>query len=96
MKRPRLLDVFGLMIPIEYVDPDTIGGDYGEYCREFKTIKINEELKSHTMIQTIIHELGHAIFDRAGFNQSIGPELEEVLCETFATIIEENFILKTK
>jgi hypothetical protein len=46
--------------------------------------------------QTLNHEFLHAVLDRIGFNQTdIGQNLEEMIVDTLATFIDENYDFKT-
>lgn len=38
----------------------------------------------------LIHEINHVILERAGLNQALSSELQEVICEVFATVYMEN------
>ena len=96
MKRPDLFQVFGQIIPVEYVEPESIDNDYGEYCRKNKDIKINKSIDSEELMATLVHELGHALSDRVGLRQAINHELEEIMCEAFAVVITENFKLSPR
>jgi hypothetical protein len=49
--------------------------------------------KFNNKAHTFFHEYNHVIWDRAGLNQTnIGTNIQEILCETFATAYTENFI----
>lgn len=68
---------------------------YGIYDPESKTIYIDEDLPPKTARETLIHECGHALFDRAGLSQSkIASDLEEIIVEQFTIMFVENFMPK--
>lgn len=46
------------------------------------------------LLYTLGHEIGHAIFRRAGFIQAVDPKLEEVMVDTFAKVFVELFDMK--
>ena len=47
-------------------------------------------------LSTILHEIGHAIFQEHSFNQSIGIQLEEVIVDTIAKVLDENFNIRMR
>ena len=62
------------------------------YCdREGKEIVIAKELNLPDAFQTLLHEIGHAVFSRIGLMQAINPEVEEIVVESIATAFSENF-----
>ena len=87
------VNVLGLVIPIERDDIrlQALGAmgayDYGE-----KTIYLQSEYDSaDELVSTLVHEMGHAVLDRVG--GTLGGTLEEILVETIALVITENFQL---
>jgi Zn-dependent peptidase ImmA (M78 family) len=54
-----------------------------------KTIYICSELNEHEQILTLFHECTHAVHYIYGLNQVISPELQEILCESTANMIED-------
>jgi len=94
MKKTQCFVVFGQLVPIEYEDGLARNeGSAGEYCDKEKFIKIDSELEGDDLSLTQIHEGGHAVCDRIGLSQGISKELEEVIVDSFATFIVENFKL---
>ena len=62
-----------------------------------KLIMINSDLSKDEFNQTLIHELGHAMFHAIGLHQtSIGYNLEEIIVENFSKIVVEKFNVKLK
>lgn len=60
-------------------------------------IHINDRIKEDVQIMaTLLHEMGHGMFHRIGLEQAISHELEEIITESFATMIIENFNLTFK
>lgn len=68
------------------------------YCNTLeKKIVIDKSLKGTARMQTEIHELGHAIFCRTALVQTdISLNLQEIICDTFATVMTENYRLTPK
>ena len=69
---------------------------FGLYSSMQKKILIAEDQTKEEAISTLVHESIHALFDRAGVNQSINGEIEEVIAEQVAIMITENFSLTLK
>jgi len=97
MKNIKSVDIFGSLVPIDFMDNlhKEIDAD-GVFCEVNKTIKIDSSLEDMILVATILHEVGHAIFDRIGLGQGVAKEYEETLVEAFATCITENFIIKPR
>lgn len=89
------LNVLGLKVPVKYKELDN---NYrGLYTFEDKAITIDTNQSPQQMLETIIHELGHAIFDRAGIRQAhISQDAQEIIVENFSTVLLENFNLRLK
>lgn len=58
-------------------------------CVDFETKEIKVVNDEKVMLH-LLHECNHAILERAGLNQALSPELQEVICEVFATVYMEN------
>lgn len=83
----KTLHILGKKIKIREVD---LGSDYhGLYVENQNMILINKSSSEKTA--TLIHEMIHAIFKRASFNQAINDQLEEVIADIIANVIDENF-----
>ena len=97
MKKALVFDIFGAIIPVEYVT-DLIGdeGAEGIYCAKTKSIQIDDSLENDDYMMTLIHEFFHGISDRISLNQALDERLEEIICDAFAKCIVENFEIKTK
>ena len=65
---------------------------FGYYDPEKFSIYIDKELSKKDYQSTLIHEMGHALFHRAGLGQSkLGRDLEEIIVEQYSHMISENF-----
>lgn len=94
MRKPTSLKVFGQRVAIKYVR--YIKDAHGDYDYHTKQIRLEESLKGKLFVETLIHEAIHAVFDRVGLNQAIDHNLEEIVCDNVAKMIEENFVLEIK
>lgn len=82
--------VFGEEYHLEVL-PDEDSRVMGRFDSSEKKIFIREKLSERDFFHTLIHEIGHGLFYRNSFYQSIPSELEEVIVDSFATIMVENF-----
>lgn len=87
---PKSVDVFGIKYKVKM---EVIEGLAGQCDRVNCILTINPELSEVEQFQTLLHEIGHAVFSRIGLIQAISPELEEVIVESLATAFSENFDL---
>ena len=90
MRKVKKINVFGRNIAVKEAD---IEGFMGIFDGVKKEITINNKLSKKDYVPTLLHEMGHALFDRAGLRQSIPNELEEIVVEQFSDMINENFKL---
>lgn len=86
------LNILGRDIPVKTGETDE--DNCGEYHK--KAITILDGLTEREYIVTLIHEGGHAFFDRIGLTGHIPSTTEEVIVEGFATWLTENFHIKVK
>lgn len=69
----------------------------GYYDPEQKIIGIDEGLTGDDFWHTVMHEACHAMMHRTGVMQStISRDTQEIICENVATMILENFKLRSK
>ena len=91
----RKVNVYGQDYKIHYVkDLAITHGDDGACYPSRSRIEIEKDCNDKE--QTTLHELGHALFHRLGWSQGIDDNLEEIIVETYATFITENFEIKWK
>lgn len=92
----KTVNILGQKVKI--VEMDLEGSLLGFYKYKEQYIAIEEKEDSHSpnKLNTLIHEMTHAVFHRSGVTQALSNELEEVICENIATMIIENFDLKLK
>lgn len=87
---PKSVTVFGEKFKV-IRKPLTAEGLAGYCDRSNNTIVVASELITIDAFQTLLHEIGHAVFGRIGLMQAINPELEEIVVESLATCFVENF-----
>lgn len=68
-------------------------GIKGLYKYAEKSIVIDATLKGIDLDHTLMHEVAHALMYRSSVYQSLAPALEEVIVDTLATLLVENFAL---
>jgi Zn-dependent peptidase ImmA (M78 family) len=92
-KLPRKITVMGRDIPIKYVSKKKVGamiqnaeGIWDSYER---CIYINKEAPRNIQLYYIYHEIGHAMKNFVGLDQVIQAEFQEVIVQSYATLIED-------
>ena len=69
----------------------------GIFQSDKRVIFLEKTLPRHEKIHTLIHELGHAVLWRVSIVQcGLAPEVEEMIADTFATLMVETFNLRFK
>jgi len=89
--------VFGYLCPV-IVKKELIEQDI-ECHGLFKDNKIYiaKHKDKEIMFHTLLHEMGHALFHRISINQAgIPHELQEIIVDTYATMLLENFKMEKK
>lgn len=102
MKIPKTIDIYGKPFKIKFQEDLT--DEFGTPCDgiiDKETIYINtylkEKDKKEVLIQSILHELFHGVIRRLGLKQAnFSDDLEEIICDSFATYVAENFIVEFK
>jgi len=97
MKYPSSVTIYGAEYQIQVEKDLVLEGvacDGLCYIKERK-ILIDSSIKDPAVFKEIlIHEMGHALMDRLGFNLlGIPPELEELLVQGIAVMVTESFKL---
>ena len=91
----KSLNVLGWVVKVVYKEIDN------NYCGLFyaneSLIEINNTLSPEKAKETILHELFHAAWIRAGIDQTgISHDTQEIICEQFAKVLCENFKISKK
>ena len=90
MKRPSQVIVLGEKYKIKLIKDLKSKGICGECDFDKKIISIDSSLKKDDYWSTLIHEIGHAIFNEASINQAISHDLEEVIVDLFSRVMTKN------
>jgi Zn-dependent peptidase ImmA (M78 family) len=92
-KLPKSVQVFGRKIPIKLVPKEELNsyiqGAEGIWDTYTRTIYINKEAPLIVQKYYIYHEMGHAIKTFTGLDQILNPELQEIIVQSYATLIED-------
>ena len=93
MKHSKYLKILGKKIKIVFRDM-TEENVCGHYLYNKNMIEINNTLDVATQQITLLHELIHAVFHRAGIhNANVSHDIEEVIADQVSKVILENFKL---
>jgi Zn-dependent peptidase ImmA (M78 family) len=94
----KAFQVFGQEIKVELQKgPLFVDGEHclGYYDTEKKLIVIDKGLPLTTKLQTLYHELGHALLYRLGLEKtSLHHDVHEIIVEGYAKFISDNFKMK--
>jgi Zn-dependent peptidase ImmA (M78 family) len=95
LKIPKKINIFGKLSKIEIVKDLRLYGVQkvdGLFCPVTKVISIEAEQTNDAIMQTLVHEFGHAIMNRISLTQSgLSAELEEIIVDSFSTFMNETF-----
>lgn len=92
----RKISVLGKIITIEEKDLSEFGAYHGLYVDKDSKILLNKNDTPEQKLETLIHEIGHAISRRGSLNQAITSELEEIICDQWAVVLSEIFDMSLK
>lgn len=93
MKNSKYLKVLGKKIKVVFRDM-TEENVCGHYLYTQGLIEINNTLDPLTQQVTLLHELVHAVFDRAGIHSAnISHDIEEIIADQVSKVVLENFKL---
>ena len=91
------LSIFGdsIFVTFKPVVLDSSGNEVsGSYCRKEKKIEISLEANKYKkdISEAFLHEFIHSVIHRLGlYNAELSHDLEEILCDTIAVALSENF-----
>ena len=87
------INIFGLKYKV--MKTKDIGTSGVANCNyDLKIIKIREDQKGQKYDECLIHEIAHAVFDRIGVGSTkLNPDFEEIICDSLAKVISENYKL---
>lgn len=93
MKMPTELEVMGRVIPLRYVQKEDldkmISNAEGIWDTYTRTIYLNHEAPVEVKFYYTFHEAGHAVMTFTGLDQVMAPEIQEIVVQSFATLIED-------
>lgn len=92
----KTLTVFGKKVKVKTQAGLTQKGVCGLFLAEEGQIVLCSSLKGEERLQTLLHEFFHAVIARVSVNQAINNEIEEVIVDTLATALIENFTVDIK
>ncbi len=87
------IEVFGLVYKVVKAKVLSTGGvancDYKK-----KLIQIRSDMVGQKSDECLLHEIGHAVIDRVGGGSTkLPPDLEEIIVDSIAKVVSENFKL---
>lgn len=96
MKIPSKVTIYGQDYKIKFEKDCQVNGIPCEgYCntREYVIyLDVSLKKKPAFLKEVLIHEMGHGLLDRLGFHLvGFPPELEEILVQAVAVMMNENF-----
>jgi ribosome-associated translation inhibitor RaiA len=87
------IEVMGRKLPVKFVTKEELNqmiqnaeGIWDTYER---TIFISKDAPVKIQLYYCYHEAGHAVMTFTGLDQIIAPDLQEVIVQSFATLIED-------
>jgi Zn-dependent peptidase ImmA (M78 family) len=90
---PKSLTIFGRNIKVKYLSKNKmdaiIPGAAGIWESTNQVIFICNEYSKEYQKYTLKHEVGHAIMSLTGLDQVIQAELQEIIVQSYATLIED-------
>ena len=98
---PRTVEVFGTTYSIKEVrdlhNPLNLSEKVdGCFLSEKKQILIESNQKREDKYVSLVHELGHAMFDRLFSSSGLSDEMEELIVDNNAVLMNEIFRLAIK
>ena len=68
----------------------------GIWASDLRTIFLSKELNKDETLYTLCHEIGHVLFTKTGIDQVIAPELQEIIVQSYATVLVDIIKKRTK
>ena len=87
---PDSLEIFGQTYSVEYKTP-LKNNSCGLCYPDKHLIEIDSTQKEKDKTHTLIHEFMHSVIFRTGVFQGVDEKIIEVICESTATAMLENF-----
>jgi hypothetical protein len=95
---PSKVMIFGKPVKIKYSEDVSVNGHpvFGLFEPDKWAITIDSKQSREQIIDTIIHEMGHALMSRLYLVSIIPAEIIEQIVENYAVMLRENMNLKFK
>lgn len=97
---PKFVMVLGRKVPIKMLSKQELDkfiphaeGIFDTYTR---SIYICKSAPKHVQKYYLYHEIGHALKHFVGLDQVISPEVQEIIVQSYATLIEDILSQRTK
>jgi hypothetical protein len=88
MKIPTTVKVLGETWRVKRVPGLIEKGYYGLASFKNRQIQLDKSLKGEELLQTFLHELGHAIFSEVGIHlTSVNHDIEEIIVDNFGKVL---------
>jgi hypothetical protein len=95
---PKYVTIFGRKIPVKLASREELDSLFkdaaGIWDPTTRIIYIDKSAPKETQLYWLYHEMGHATKTFVGLDQILPPELQEIICQSYATLIED--VLKQK
>lgn len=85
--------VYGLEITVVH---EELEDTHGHYEKDKLKITLDKSLEGDLFYETLLHEIFHAVEYRISINQAVNSEVMEIINDTFAKAIVENFDIRLK
>ena len=86
--------IYGKKCKAKWLDSIDGGRNYGEFCRETFSIKLERGLSGEKLKKVLLHELIHALFYRIKMYAVISHEVEELAVENLDEFLFESGFVK--
>ena len=99
MKKLPVFSIMGMRVPVKLIKGlANSKGVVGYYDPSNRIIAIDHEhYNTKEAMHTLMHELAHAWWIRSGLYQTkLSYDTIEIICETIATVMVENFDIKPR
>jgi len=89
--KPTVINILGKSYKISYLELEEDDG----LCKNKESeIDIDKNLEGIELVHTLLHEYFHGVLFRTGVTQVLSDDIEEVICDSFATFLVDNGLVK--
>lgn len=97
---PKYVTILGRKIPIKLATREQldriIPNAEGIWDGYNQIIYIYKAAPKHIQKYCLYHEIGHALLTFTGIDQTINPELQEIIVQSYATLIDDIVMNRVK